>query len=44
MNVRERSLLERVIDCPVDTETIGKLPIFFKDLSLSFTNVMVLGH
>lgn len=44
MNVRERTLLEKAIDCPVDTETIGKLPIFFKDLSLDFTNVMVLGH
>jgi hypothetical protein len=33
-----------VIDCPIDTETIGKLPVFLKDTWLEFKKVMVSGH
>ena len=44
LNIRERSLFEKIIDCPVDTETMGKLPLFFKDSWNEFRNVMVGGH
>ena len=42
-NIKERSLFEKVIDCPVDTEN-AKLPIFIKDMWHEFSNVTVSGH
>lgn len=32
LNIRERGLCEKIINCPIDTEIMGKLPIFFKDM------------
>ena len=42
-NIKERSLFEKIIDCPIDTEN-AKLPIFIKDMWHEFSNVTVSGH
>ena len=43
-NVKEKSFLQKIINCPLDTELIGRLPIFFKDYWNEFTNVLMSGH
>jgi hypothetical protein len=44
MNIRERTLFEKIINCPIDTSMMGKLPVFFKDLWYEFNGVMLSGH
>lgn len=44
LNIREKNLFEKIINCPVNTNDLKKLPVFFKDLWHEFSNVMVSGH
>lgn len=44
MNVREKSLLDRLTGCPLDVASMGKLPVFFRDQWLQFSNVLLSGH
>jgi hypothetical protein len=44
LNVRDRSFFEKLISCPIDTTTMGKLPVFFKDPWYEFANVLLSGH
>lgn len=44
LNVRERSFFEKIVNCPLDTTTMGKLPVFFKDQWYEFSNVLLSGH
>lgn len=43
-NVREKSFFQKIVNCPVNVDHIGKLPIFFKDYWNEFTEVLFCGH
>lgn len=43
-NVREQSFLQRLVSCPIDSDQISELPIFFKDYWHRFTEVLISGH
>jgi hypothetical protein len=36
-NVKQQLFWQRALSCPIDDESIGRLPIFFKDYWHKFT-------